>query len=138
MKKKPGKEETELLRSVERGEWRSTRPTRRVLEQYRAAAAETMRKDRRINIRISQRDLQSIQKRALHEGMPYQTLISSILHKYISEGWQRNRRARSPSGEPCTTDNRARAAARRGGGVQRSKFRVWSRPGGWLWCATTR
>ena len=84
MKKKLEKDEAELLRSVERGEWRSTRPSRRTLDQYQQAAAVTMRKDRRINIRISQRDLQSIQKRALHEGLPYQTLISSILHKYIS------------------------------------------------------
>jgi len=42
------------------------------------------RKDQRINIRISSKDLEAIQKRALEEGLPYQTLISSLLHKYVS------------------------------------------------------
>ncbi|GJM41288.1 MAG: hypothetical protein DHS20C20_15700 [Ardenticatenaceae bacterium] len=47
-------------------------------------AAQTFKKDKRINIRISGRDLAAIQKRALEEGIPYQTLIASILHKYVS------------------------------------------------------
>ena len=44
----------------------------------------TFRKDRRLNIRISSKDLEAIQKRALEEGLPYQTLISSLLHKFAS------------------------------------------------------
>ena len=48
------------------------------------SAAQTFKKDKRINIRLSSRDLSAIQRRALAEGMPYQTLVSSILHKYIS------------------------------------------------------
>ena len=48
------------------------------------AAEETFKKDKRINIRISSRDLRSLQRRALEEGIPYQTLVSSILHKYVS------------------------------------------------------
>lgn len=51
-----------------------------------AAARETSKKDRRINIRISSRDLASLQRRALEEGVPYQTLVSSVLHKYVSGG----------------------------------------------------
>ncbi|MBX3179434.1 MAG: hypothetical protein KF886_18920 [Candidatus Hydrogenedentes bacterium] len=50
------------------------------------AAKATSRKDRRINIRISTRDLTSLQRRALEEGVPYQTLVSSVLHKYVSGG----------------------------------------------------
>ena len=45
---------------------------------------ETFRKDRRLNIRLSSKDLEAIQKRALGEGLPYQTLIASLLHKYAS------------------------------------------------------
>ncbi len=51
-----------------------------------AAAEETFKKDKRINIRISSRDLESLQRRALEEGIPYQTLVSSVLHKYVSGG----------------------------------------------------
>ncbi len=49
-------------------------------------AAKTSKKDKRINIRISARDLTALQRRALEEGLPYQTLVSSILHKYVSGG----------------------------------------------------
>ena len=49
-------------------------------------AQATSKKDRRINIRISSRDLSSLQRRALEEGVPYQTLVSSVLHKYVSGG----------------------------------------------------
>lgn len=77
-------EEARLLRSVESGDWISTESNAKALEKYRSYAAETLRKDRRVNIRISHRDLESLQKRALREGLPYQTLIASILHKYVS------------------------------------------------------
>ena len=58
--------------------------TRARKKRIRDAAAITFKKDKRINIRISSRDLEAIQKRALVEGIPYQTLVSSILHKYVS------------------------------------------------------
>ena len=54
---------------------------RRLYSRY---AKATFRKDRRLNIRLSSKDLEAIQKRALAEGLPYQTLISSVLHKYAS------------------------------------------------------
>ena len=78
-------EEKEILEAFEAGEFKSVlTPERR--EFLSAAAKETFKKDRRINIRISNRDLVSLQRRALEEGIPYQTLVSSILHKYVSGG----------------------------------------------------
>ena len=53
-------------------------------KKYQEIAAATFRKDRRLNIRLSSKDLEAIQKRALAEGLPYQTLIASLLHKYAS------------------------------------------------------
>jgi predicted DNA binding CopG/RHH family protein len=76
--------EKELVDSVERGEWRSTGRLTDERKRYGRYAAATFRKDRRVNIRISSKDLDAIQKRALEEGLPYQTLISSLLHKYVS------------------------------------------------------
>lgn len=76
--------EKELLDSVERGEWRSVRGLKGERRRYGRYAAATFRKDRRVNIRISTKDLEMIQKRALEEGLPYQTLISSLLHKYVA------------------------------------------------------
>ncbi len=79
------KEEKEILEAFEAGEYKSTlTPERKNFLE--AAAAETFKKDKRINIRISSRDLESIQRRALQEGIPYQTLVSSVLHKYVSGG----------------------------------------------------
>ena len=78
------KQERELLKSVESGEWKSVGRKNKELEKYKEYARATFKKDRRVNIRISNKDLMAIQKRALMEGIPYQTLISSILHKYLS------------------------------------------------------
>jgi predicted DNA binding CopG/RHH family protein len=76
--------ETGLLHSIERGEWRSVRGLKSAKKRYSRYAAATFRKDRRLNIRISTKDLEAIQKLALEEGLPYQTLVSSVLHKYVS------------------------------------------------------
>ena len=77
------KEEQELLETFESGEFQSDLiPSRgKFIEE---SAEQTFKKDKRINIRISGRDLMTIQKRALEEGMPYQTLVASIIHKYVS------------------------------------------------------
>ena len=77
-------DEKELLESVERGEWKSAKGGKRERARYSRYAKATFRKDRRLNIRLSSKDLEAIQKRALAEGLPYQTLISSLLHKYAS------------------------------------------------------
>lgn len=77
-------EEQELLESVEAGEWQSVADREAKVSRYRDYAAATFKKDRRINIRISSKDLNALQKRALREGIPYQTLVSSVLHKFVS------------------------------------------------------
>ena len=78
------KSEKDILESVEAGEWRSVHGKEELAGQYRAYARETFRKDRRVNIRLAGRDLEAIQKRALREGIPYQTLIASGLHTYAA------------------------------------------------------
>ncbi|MDH3402409.1 MAG: antitoxin [Acidobacteriota bacterium] len=78
------KEEREVLAAVEAAEWRSVRDKEREMARYGEYAKATFRKDRRINIRISTKDLEALQKRALQEGIPYQTLVASVLHKYVS------------------------------------------------------
>ena len=77
-------DEKELLDSVEPGEWKSAKGGKRERARYSRYAKATFRKDRRLNIRLSSKDLEAIQKRALAEGLPYQTLIASVLHKYAS------------------------------------------------------
>ena len=79
-------EEREILKSYEKGEWISTKKLtseRKELGQYAKAA---LKKDKRVNIRISGNDLVQLQHRAVHEGIPYQTLISSVLHKFLNGG----------------------------------------------------
>ena len=85
------REEVELLDSYEAGEWRTIEGWEAEAKRFEEYARATFKKDRRVNIRISSRDLEEIQKRALEEGIPYQTLIASILHKYVS-GWLVERR----------------------------------------------
>lgn len=77
-------EERDLLESFEREEWRSVADKQQKLKHYRQYADATFKKDRRVNIRISSRDLDALRKRALEEGIPYQTLIASILHKFAA------------------------------------------------------
>jgi predicted DNA binding CopG/RHH family protein len=76
--------EKDILESVERGEWKSVGGGKRQRTRYARYAKATFRKDRRLNIRLSSKDLEAIQKRALAEGLPYQTLIASLLHKYAA------------------------------------------------------
>ena len=84
-KRKLDKSEKELLAAFEGGEFKTVlTPARK--KRIRSAAEQTVKKDKRINIRISGRDLDAIQRRALEEGIPYQTLVSSVLHKYVSGG----------------------------------------------------
>jgi predicted DNA binding CopG/RHH family protein len=77
-------DELELLASYENEEWQSVKNVKEQAAQYQAYARATFRKDKRVNIRISEKDLLDLQKRAMKDGIPYQTLISSILHKYVS------------------------------------------------------
>ena len=76
-------EEKEVLEAFESGQYKSvlTDERKKLLTE---AAKNTFKKDKRINIRLSSRDLEALQRRALREGVPYQTLVSSVLHKYVS------------------------------------------------------
>ena len=77
-------EEVKILRDFERGELTSINNFKEEKRQLEEAAHNFLQKDKRINIRISSRDLETLQKRAVKEGMPYQTLISSTLHKFVT------------------------------------------------------
>ena len=78
------KDEKELLDAFERGELKSVPNVKREIARYRDYAKTHFQKNKRVNIRISESDLVLIQKRAALEGLPYQTLMSSVLHKFIS------------------------------------------------------
>ena len=75
--------EREVLDAYEKGKLKSV-ATKSELENLKAAARATAIKDRRVNIRLSSIDLGDIQVKALQEGVPYQTLIASVLHKYVT------------------------------------------------------
>ena len=77
-------EERDLLESFEADEWESLPGRNAEITRYRDIARATFKKEMRVNIRLSRKDLEALQTRALEEGIPYQTLMASILHKYIS------------------------------------------------------
>jgi len=77
-------EEKDLMESIEREEWRSVKNIKQEKEKAIAAARNTLKKDKRINLRLTQKDYRQIQIKAIEEGIPYQTLISSIVHKYLN------------------------------------------------------
>lgn len=78
------KYEKEIEESFERDEWQSTKGFKKKKPGYLKFAKNTFLKNKRINIRISEKDLTNLKAKSLEEGVPYQTLISSVLHKYIS------------------------------------------------------
>lgn len=78
------KYEKELFESVERGEWVSVENLEEEILAAREYAKGTYTKDQRMNIRISKKDLGALKLKAMEEGLPYQTLVSSIIHKYVS------------------------------------------------------
>jgi len=77
-------EETDILDSYDRGQWRPIKNPEREIKKLQKYARNTLQKDKRINIRMSSKDLDRVQVIAAQEGIPYQTLISSIIHKYVS------------------------------------------------------
>ncbi|MDF5719741.1 MAG: antitoxin [Rhizonema sp. PD37] len=76
-------EEKEILESFDSGEWESVGDPNR-LAQLQSYANGTIAKDKRITLRLSSMDFDAIQAKAIVEGIPYQTFISGILHKYIT------------------------------------------------------
>jgi predicted DNA binding CopG/RHH family protein len=97
--------ELDVLSAFEKGQLKSV-ATKAELAKFKAAARATAIKDRRVNIRLSSGDLHDIQVKALEEGVPYQTLIASVLHKYVTG------RLADRSG-PVTSATRKPAAKRR-------------------------
>lgn len=85
MKKyKLDKEEQEILDAYENNEVKSIPNAKKEMQKYREYAKHTLQKNKRINIRLSERDLLLLQREAVSEGLPYQTLISSVLHKFVN------------------------------------------------------
>lgn len=76
--------EEDILLAYDSGTLKRSAPSKTDLAKFKAAATATFIKDKRINIRLSSPDLMDIQTRALEEGIPYQTFIASVLHKYAS------------------------------------------------------
>ena len=86
-------EEKKILDTYERGEWTTVKNLKGEARTLRSAARNTLQKDKRINIRMSSRDLNEVQVIAAQEGIPYQTLISSIIHKFVSGALTDKKRA---------------------------------------------
>ena len=102
--------ELEVLQAYEAGKLKST-ATKSELQRMRAAARATAVKDKRVNIRLSSLDLLDIQAKALEEGMPYQTLIASVLHKYVTGRLAEQEKSASSTQRRLTPRSRRRATA---------------------------
>jgi predicted DNA binding CopG/RHH family protein len=96
--------ELDVLSAFERGDLKSV-ATKSELARLKAAARATAIKDRRVNIRLTSSDLSDIQAKALEEGVPYQTLITSVLHKYVT-GRLAERRERASRKPPMSAAKR--------------------------------
>ncbi len=83
-KMKLDKEEQDILDSFERGEWKPVANREVEIARHVKTAKNTLAKDKRVNIRISSKDLEEIQALAVENGLPYQTLMASVLHRYVS------------------------------------------------------
>jgi len=77
------KEEKEILEAYETGNLKLSKPSQKEIEAIKDAAESTFKKDKRVTIRLYDHDYRGIQKKALQMGIPYQTLISGIIHRYI-------------------------------------------------------
>lgn len=84
MKSKLNVEEKEILDAFENGGLKPIRNSAALFSRLKTAARNTIKKDKRVNIRISAKDLAELQVKAIEDGIPYQTLMLSVLHKYIS------------------------------------------------------
>jgi predicted DNA binding CopG/RHH family protein len=97
--------EVEIIEAYESGKLKSV-ASKTELNRLKAAARATAIKDRRVNIRLSAGDLQDIQVKALAEGLPYQTLIASILHKYVTGRLEERKLGGSRSAPKAKTPSR--------------------------------
>jgi predicted DNA binding CopG/RHH family protein len=87
--------EERLVRSVERGEWRSHGAEKRERARYERYAKATLGKGRRLTVSLSKRDFDAIQARALAAGISCESLVSTVLHKYVDTPPSRERRGRA-------------------------------------------
>ena len=78
------KEEQKIIESYDKDEWQSVKDFKEEKKNYRRYARNTLLKNKRINIRISEKDLINLKAKSIEEGVPYQSLISSVLHKYVN------------------------------------------------------
>ena len=76
-------EESEILEALESGKVKRAKDSSDIQKRHQQYAESMFKKDARINIRLTSKDLRGLQKKALAEGIPYQTLVASILHKYV-------------------------------------------------------
>ncbi|MDZ7832990.1 MAG: antitoxin [Desulfobacterales bacterium] len=77
------KEENDILEAYDSGQIKLSKPSKKEIEAVKTAAESTFKKDKRVTIRLYDHDYKGIQKKALQMGVPYQTLISGIIHRYI-------------------------------------------------------
>ena len=92
-------EERRLIESLDRGEWSSVDDLEEAKAEARRYAEATLRKDQRMNIRMTERDLRNLKIRAAEDGLQYQTLVTMILHKYVSgQLVERDKAQSSPDG----------------------------------------
>lgn len=80
---KLNKEETDILNAYENGSMKLSTPSQKEIREIRKRAENTFRKERRVTIRLYDHDLKGIQKKAMEKGLPYQTLISGMIHQYV-------------------------------------------------------
>jgi len=85
-------EEKEILEAYESGEWQPAKNTKSETKKLRHYALNTLKKDKRISFRMSSKDLTQVRVIAAQEGIPYQTLISSVIHKYVTGSLVERRR----------------------------------------------
>jgi predicted DNA binding CopG/RHH family protein len=76
-------EEQEILNAFESGNLKQSKNAKQIQKRHQSYAEAMVKKDSRINIRLSSKDLRGLQKKALAEGIPYQTFVASILHKFV-------------------------------------------------------
>lgn len=80
---KYNKEEKNIIDAFDSGKMRLSKPTKMEIASIKAAADNTFKKDKRITIRLYEHDFTGIQKKAMEMGIPYQTLISGVIHRYV-------------------------------------------------------
>jgi predicted DNA binding CopG/RHH family protein len=80
---KMDKEEREILEAYDKGKLKLSSPSQKERDKIQSTAEQTFRKDRRVTIRLYDHDLKGVQKKAMEKGMPYQTLISAMIHQYV-------------------------------------------------------